>query len=370
MSTGSSAEDRAWAGEKRDFVADSRDDAADERDIVADERDIVADARDVIAGARDVIADAREAQLAKAEEELGVRVGQSRSDEGRATAVQAERGEDGAAREVADEERSDIDRDREEEKAARDAATMRREVEDRPTLLALAFATIAEELYDADTYEEVLTRIAAAAVQTVAGAQSASVVLLEDGAYRTAGSTDLSATAVDQAQYDAEEGPTLDAFTMSIVDAPSFPDARWPLLGAHPADHGVQSSLSYQLDTSTRDHAEARTASLNVYGLTPAAFDQAAQEIGAILAAYASLAARAVGERTTLEALDRHLEQALLSRDVIGQAKGILMERLKTTPEDAFEILKRSSQRLNLKLREVARSLAETGQVPDTLEQP
>ncbi len=357
MSTGSSAEDRAWAGEKREFVADSRDDAADERDIVAD-------ARDVIAGARDVIADAREAQFAKAEEQLEARVGESRFVVGRATAVEAERGEDGAAREVADEERSDIDRDREEEKAARDAATKRREVEGRPTLLALAFANIAEELYDADTYDEVLTRIAAAAVQTVAGAQSASVVLLEDGTYRTAGSTDHSATAVDQAQYDAEEGPALDAFTMPIVDAPSFPDERWPLLGAHPADHGVQSSLSYQLDTSTRDHAETRTASLSVYGPTPAAFDQAAQEIGAILAAYASLAARAVGERTTLEALDRHLEQALLSRDVIGQAKGILMERLKTTPEDAFEILKRSSQRLNLKLREVARKLAETGEVP------
>jgi hypothetical protein len=369
MSTGSSAEDRAWAGEKREFVADSRDEAADERDIVADERDIVADARDVIAGARDVVADAREAQLAKAEEQLEARVGQSRV-VGRAAAVEAEHGEEGAAREVADAERSGIDRDREEEKVARDAATMRREVEDRPTLLALAFANIAEGLYDADTYEEVLTRIAAAAVQTVAGAQSASVVLLEDGTYRTAGSTDQSATAVDQAQYDAEEGPTMDAFTMAIVDVPSFPDERWPLLGAHPGDHGVQSSLSYQFDTSTRDHAEARTASLNVYGLTPAAFDEAAQEIGAILAAYASLAARAVGERTTLEALDRHLEQALLSRDVIGQAKGILMERLKTTPEDAFEILKRSSQRLNLKLREVARSLAETGQVPDTLKQP
>ena len=369
MSTGPSAEDRAWAGEKREFVADSRDEAADERDVVADERDIVADARDVIAGARDVVADAREAELAKAEEQLEVRVGQSRV-VGRATAVEAEHSDDCAAREVADEERSDIDRAREEEKVARDAATLRREVEDRPTLLALAFANIAEGLYDAETYEEVLTRIAAAAVQTVAGAQSASVVLLEDGTYRTAGSTDQSATAVDQAQYDAEEGPTMDAFTMAIVDVPSFPDERWPLLGAHPGDHGVQSSLSYQFDTSTRDHAEARTASLNVYGLTPAAFDEAAQEIGAILAAYASLAARAVGERTTLEALDRHLEQALLSRDVIGQAKGILMERLKTTPEDAFEILKRSSQRLNLKLREVARSLAETGQVPDTLKQP
>jgi AmiR/NasT family two-component response regulator len=51
----------------------------------------------------------------------------------------------------------------------------------------------------------------------------------------------------------------------------------------------------------------------------------------------------------------------LLSRDVIGQAKGILMERLKVTPEDAFDLLRRASQQLNIKLREVARGLAETG---------
>jgi ANTAR domain len=58
----------------------------------------------------------------------------------------------------------------------------------------------------------------------------------------------------------------------------------------------------------------------------------------------------------------RELQQALLSRDVIGQAKGILMERLKVTPEDPFDLLRRSSQHLNLKLRDVARGLTETGE--------
>ena len=354
MSSGSSAEERAWAGEKREFVADSRDDAADERDLAAD-------ARDVIAGARDAIADAREAQLNKGEAQLqragesGVAVDGPR--------VAAERGDSRAARELAGEERTDSGHDREEEKASRDAATQRREVDDRPTLLALAFASIAEQLYDADTYDEVLTRIAAAAVATIAGGQSASVTLQKDGTYRTAASTDQSAKAVDHEQYDAGEGPSLDALTLPLVDVPAFPDDRWPLLGAHPSEHGVQSSLSYRLETSSPAGVETGTASLNIYALTPDAFDRAAQEIGTILAAHASLAARAVGERATLQALGTHLQEALLSRDVIGQAKGILMERLKTTPEDAFDILKRSSQRLNLKLREVAHNVTETGEV-------
>jgi hypothetical protein len=102
--------------------------------------------------------------------------------------------------------------------------------------------------------------------------------------------------------------------------------------------------------------------SLNSYGVTPDAFSDTAQEIGLILAAHASVAVRAVDERSTLQNLGRDLQQALLSRDVIGQAKGILMERLKVTPEDAFDLLRRSSQQLNIKLREVARGLTEFGE--------
>lgn len=73
-----------------------------------------------------------------------------------------------------------------------------------------------------------------------------------------------------------------------------------------------------------------------------------------------------MSERSTLEGLARQLERALLTRDVIGQAKGIFMERLHPTPEDAFDILKRASQRLNVKLRDVALKITETGETPQT----
>jgi AmiR/NasT family two-component response regulator len=77
------------------------------------------------------------------------------------------------------------------------------------------------------------------------------------------------------------------------------------------------------------------------------------------------VAARVVQERSALEQLGCQLHEALSSRDVIGQAKGILMERLHLTPEDAFDVLRRASQRLNLKLREIAQKLAETGEFTD-----
>ena len=82
---------------------------------------------------------------------------------------------------------------------------------------------------------------------------------------------------------------------------------------------------------------------------------------GLILAAHASVGIQAVREREAFEQLGRQLHEALSSRDVIGQAKGILMERLRITPEDAFDTLRRASQRLNIKLRDIAERLAHSG---------
>ena len=355
MSAGTDDEERAWAADKRDFVADSRDDGADEQDVAADARDAVADARDSLAEAREAQLNQWEEQLEARARRLGLAVG--------AAPAASERDDARAARTRADEERADTSRERDETRAGRDAATERRLAEGRSTLLALAFASIAEQLYDADTYDEVLTRIAQAAVATVAGGEMASVTLLEQGTYRTGGSTAPAATSVDQEQYDAGEGPSLDAITMPLVDAPSFPDERWPLLGARSTAHGVQSSLAYHLNTYSDERGETETGSLNIYASKSEAFEPAAQEVGFILAAHASLAARAVGGRITLDGFGHELQQALLSREVIDQAKGILMERLRTTPEDAFDILKSTSQRLNAKLREITRTNTESGEV-------
>lgn len=345
MSADATGDERRWVADKRDFVADSRDDAADSRESVAD--------------AREASADAWETALDEWEDALGSRATRLGMDDPSAAAERA------AAREAREAARHERDRAREERRLARvhrEDAAGRRLDGAPPTLLALAFAGIAEHLYNADDYDEVLARIAEAAVETVVGARFASVTLAADGGYRSAGSTAAAATAVDQEQYDADEGPSLDALTTPVVDAPGFPDDRWPVLAARPTDHGVQSALSYQLTGSTGEPGTG-SGSLNVYASAPAAFDQEAREIGLILASHAALAARAVGERASLQGLGQQLEHALLSRDVIGQAKGILMERLKTTPEDAFDILRNSSQRLNLKLREVARRLTETGEV-------
>src|SRR6478672_6535766 len=167
MSTGSVDEERAWAADKREFVADRRDQVADERDRVADTRDQTADNR-----------------------------------AGRSQARQ-NRDEAQAKRTIA--------------AADRDESRKRRQADAPPTRLARVFADIAEQLYDANSFDDVLLRIANAAVSTIAGCRVASVTLCERSEYRTAASTDPAATAVDQAQYKSHEGPCLDAVDTPMV---------------------------------------------------------------------------------------------------------------------------------------------------------
>ena len=347
MSTGSGDEERAWAADKRDFVADQRDKVADERDRVADTRDRTADDREAELDKWERHLDARAAELGGPAEESG---------------ASAQRAEARAALSQARQNRDDARAKRTIAAAEREESTKRRQAEAPPTRLAMVFADLAEQLYNADSFDDVLSRIAEAAVSTIAGCRMASVTLFEQSGYRTAASTDPAATAADQAQYQSHEGPCLDAVDAPMVYVQSFPDERWPTLASRPTESGVQSALSYRLAAASGGTADSGSGSLNSYGVIPYAFNDTAQEIGLILAAHASVAGRVVNERSTLQSLGRDLQQAVLSRDVIGQAKGILMERLKMTPEDAFDLLRRSSQQLNMKLRDVARGLAETGE--------
>lgn len=336
-------EEREWAAEKRDFVADRRDELAARRDRTGDARDRTAATREAALDERELRVDVRAAELGAPPD--GAEAGAQHIDAR-------------AAREQARQDRDELAGERDAAAGARDEATQLRTEATPTTRLASAFAAIAEHLYAADSFDDVLLRIAQTAVSTVAGCEMASVTLSGRGSYQTAATTDLAASVVDQAQYDAHEGPILDAVDTPVVYAQSFPDTRWPTLASRPADLGAHSAASYRL--AAAGPATAGTGgSLNTYGTEADAFSDEAQQIGLILAAHASVAAGAVRERDALQDLAKNLNEALLSRDVIGQAKGILMERLNLSPEEAFDVLRRSSNRLNEKLHTLALRLVE-----------
>jgi hypothetical protein len=103
---------------------------------------------------------------------------------------------------------------------------------------------------------------------------------------------------------------------------------------------------------------EERTlGALNLYSRHEEAFDAEARAVGAVFATHAAVALSTAQH-------DAQMEQALAGRDLIGQAKGILMSREGVTADQALDMLREASQRLNMKLREVAERVNDTGEMP------
>jgi hypothetical protein len=363
-------DERSWDSDKRAFVADHRDDVASERDAAADARDRIAHEREQAANDRDCAADQRETNLDEWEARRTV-IG---AEDQLVTTASEERRHAATARARGGDERDEAAKSRDAALAQRTGAEADRELADErrhtsspATGLALAFARIAAYLYEGTQVDVVFERVAEAAVSSMAGCSMASVTVREGATPpRTAAATHPQARAADLAQYEQGEGPCLDAIEQTIVYAPSFPDPRWPSLASGLRDHGVGAVGSYRLGTPNSAGAPGAGGSLNTYASEPDAYTEEAREIGVILAAHASLVTDTVRARQSLEELGEDLRKALASRDVISQAKGILMERHRLTPDDAFDVLRRASQTLNVKLKKVAEHLAETGELVAT----
>jgi len=136
-------------------------------------------------------------------------------------------------------------------------------------------------------------------------------------------------------------------------------DDRWPSFGPAAAGAGIRSALALRL-------SDRPTSALNLYAHLPGAFGATDRAKALIFATLAGVALDAAEERAGDEKRVASLHEALLTRELIGQAQGILMERERITGPQAFDVLRRASQHLNIKVREVARTLIETGEAPPT----
>jgi GAF domain-containing protein len=204
--------------------------------------------------------------------------------------------------------------------------------------------------------DQTLTHVAALARDAVAGADYAAVTTLRDGQAETTVATDPMITEIDQAQYDADSGPCLDAFrtaeTTRMVSTEE--DARWPEFGRVAAAHGVHSTLSLPL-LFDGDGVGA----LNLYSRRHRHFSEADASLAARFAEPA--AALVVNALLFWEARDLadNLQTALAGRAVIDQAKGILMGQQRVDADAAFDMLRRASQRENVKLRDIAQRVVD-----------
>lgn len=225
--------------------------------------------------------------------------------------------------------------------------------------MVLAFAELDEQL-NAGGSSRVLQSVATVAAERIPAASTASVSRFAGGEFITVTSSDPVATRADRLQREAGSGPCMDVISQSSIYNPSdlARDHRWPEFGRRvSAELGLHSMLSYRISASD---AKQPTASLNVYGIKPHGFDDDAVWFGLLLATHARSAIDAAYSRTRIE----NLEHALNTSREIGTAVGIMMARYVLTRDQAFDLLRITSQRLNRKLHDVARFVDDTGELP------
>jgi GAF domain-containing protein len=230
-------------------------------------------------------------------------------------------------------------------------------------LFAEQFAATARELANKATVEDALTAIARKAVDTVPGAEHAGITLERpDGKYVTVAATDELATRVDAIQYQTNEGPCVWAMTIDrTFETPDLStDTRWPTFGPRAVrETGVVSMLSHRL------FIEENTAlgALNLYSRQRGAFTTVSAQTLTVLAAHCAIA---LG-RVAAQAENEHLRHALESNRNVGIAMGILMANHRVTKDQAFDLLRVSSQHSHRKLVDIALEVIDTGRLDPSL---
>ncbi|MFB8371091.1 GAF and ANTAR domain-containing protein [Pseudarthrobacter sp. NPDC055928] len=220
--------------------------------------------------------------------------------------------------------------------------------------LAGQLSDLARELQQEEDTEALLVDIVHAALDLIPHVADASVSLVmgRRTVQSRAASGDLP-RKVDALQSATGQGPCIDAaYEERIVRVPNMGrEQRWPDFARAAYDAGARSMLSFQLFVEGDN-----LGALNLYGDDVDVFDQESEQVGLLVAAHAAVAFSDAQEIS-------QLNHALDTRDLIGQAKGILMERFKISSQQAFQILTRASSESNIKLRDVADHLARSGEI-------
>lgn len=217
-----------------------------------------------------------------------------------------------------------------------------------------AFQALADLIYQADSYEEVYDAICRTAVGAVPGCDHAAVMTMRAGESPVCeAATDEIARRIDELERETGEGPCLDAIlTQSFeCDSDITNGSSWPRLAERVlAETPVRGMVGYRILIGDR-----KAGALNLFSDTAGALTPDAGSIGAIMAAFASVALSAASEHESA----RSLRDALDSNREIGKAIGLLMATNGLSDQEAFGMLRDASSKLNLRLAIVARQVVE-----------
>ncbi|MGA7417889.1 MAG: GAF and ANTAR domain-containing protein [Acidimicrobiales bacterium] len=219
-----------------------------------------------------------------------------------------------------------------------------------------AFIPLASIVVSEETFDGILQHVVDMACAGIDSCSMAGITMLDRSGPTTAASTNEVAGRIDATQYEVNSGPCLDAYRRQVVNRIESTDSdeRWPEFSRAANAEGVLSTLSLPLIVGGDG-----LGALNLYSEDESGFDEVDVQMGTIFASHASVTLANARAYWANEELRRNLEIALETRGVIDQAKGILMAREGCSSDEAFDILRRASQRLNRKLHDIAREIVE-----------
>lgn len=228
-----------------------------------------------------------------------------------------------------------------------------------PALPADVLSELALIVLSDDALDGVLSHVAELTKKVIEPADEVSVTLAGPKNAHTAAYTGALAMQADERQYALDSGPCLDAgrggVTLHSEDMTA--ETRWPDYAPQAVRAGVGSSVSLSLPIQ-----EDVVGALNVYSRQPHAFGDEDIARCETFAAYAAIAVGNAHALVSTAELANHLRVAMESRATIEQAKGVLMAANHCSPDEAFELLVRASQRENIKLRDLAARLVRSAQ--------
>lgn len=216
--------------------------------------------------------------------------------------------------------------------------------------VAWAMSEAARSIDASRTLGETLDSIVRAAQDTVPGFDHAGIsVLHRNGTIETLAGTDRLVWELDALQYSLMEGPCVDAMqTEPIVVVDNARHAqRWPRYMPGAIEAGLRSQLAVRLYL-----VDDTVGGLNLYSTDADTVDPEAPEIARLFAAHAAIALGHARE-------EHHLQEAIGTRKIIGQAIGIVMQQHEIDEDRAFHFLLRVSNTSNIKLRTVAQELVD-----------
>jgi GAF domain-containing protein len=232
----------------------------------------------------------------------------------------------------------------------------------RPATAATALERLGRVSLRDLSMEALLQTVADLAKTVMPGNPEASVTVLVKGKPSTVASTGRLAVDLDETQYQRGHGPCLHAArTGELTEIPDTrTDSRWRDYMRRATEHGNLSSLSVPLAI---DEDEQVSGALNLYAREAHAFDEDNRDVAGAFSRYAAVAAGNLYSYQNARDTAGNLQTALQSRAIIDQAKGVLMERYKLTPDQAFQMLAQASMNANRKVRDLADQLVTTGEL-------